>query len=66
MQVKLSDDEEEATNEAISWFGYAESHSTGNGTATVSLESVSVDESFDEDKVSSTHSKEFQLTTEHS
>lgn len=66
LQAALSDEEEDAANEALTWFGYAETHSSGNGAGLVSAESMSVDESFDEDKLPATHSKDFQLSTDSS
>ena len=58
----LSDDEEEAANSALSWFGFAESPVKSNGTnGRASESSLSVDESFDDDRMPE-HSKDIRLT----
>lgn len=63
LKVVLSDDEEEAANNALSWFGFAESSVKGNGAnGRASESSLSIDESFDDDRMPE-HSKDIRLTT---
>ena len=61
-QATLSNDEEEAANGALTWFGHAESHKAHNGGVTKTVDTVSVDESFDEDRLPD-HSKDAHLST---
>lgn len=63
LKVVLSDDEEEAANRALSWFGFAESSVRGNGAGSKGTESsLSIDESFDGDRMPE-HSKDIRFST---
>lgn len=59
----LSDDEQEAADGALSWFGFAESIFNANGAGSRGTESsFSVDESFDGDRLPE-HSKDIRLSS---
>lgn len=60
----MSDGEEEVADRALSWFGYAQAAVNGNGigsSPSKSESSLSLDESFDEDRLPE-HSKDIRLT----
>jgi len=63
LQVVLSDDEEEVSNNALAWFGYSE-NSNGAPSSTTNP-SLSIEETMDEDQPWPDHSnKELQLSSE--
>lgn len=54
LQQAISDEDEDAANAALDWFGYAEAYNGNgsNGSRGSAVESVAVEESFEEDRIS--------------